>query len=208
MATPLFHVSLTESECEDESEDLEDAQENAAAIAARQRPPPGFHFPPSPRTPSPSPSTPQDEAPSAAPAALQDEAPSAAPAAPQHEAPAQDEAPAARRMPYAEAVGRLMFMSWNSGAGARKLANVIDSGRYHVVAVQEACEDLLAGLAPDRWSYAIKFDQFSGVRRPASPEPLRQICPEQNPVALRHCALPTEAREQRCARHLEPAPQQ
>ena len=75
-------------------------------------------------------------------------------------------APAAR-MPYAQAVSRLIFMSWNPGAGARKLAQVIDTGGYHVVAVQEAREDMLSNLNPDRWSYSIKFQQFIGARKPA-----------------------------------------
>ena len=73
-------------------------------------------------------------------------------------------------MPYQEAVGRLMFMSWNPGAGARKLAQVIDTGGYHVVAVQEAREDYLEKLEGDRWSYSCRFQQFIGARLPNTVE--------------------------------------
>ena len=100
---------------------------------------------------------------SMAPAAPAAAPPSLPPRTSLQDAPA---APAAR-MPYAEAVSRLIFMSWNPGAGARKLAQVIDTGGYHVVAVQEAREDMLSNLNPDRWSYSIKFQQFIGARKPA-----------------------------------------
>ena len=69
-------------------------------------------------------------------------------------------------MPYEEAVGRLLFMSWHPGAGARKLAEVIDSRGYHIVAVQEAREDMLTELTPNRWSYTIDYQQFIGARHP------------------------------------------
>ena len=69
-------------------------------------------------------------------------------------------------MSYAEATGRLIFMSWNLGAGAKRLAEVIDTSGYHVVAVQEARKDYLDQLDPQRWSYALKYDQFLGARCP------------------------------------------
>ena len=92
----------------------------------------------------------------------------AAPAA----APAAKRARTARatargvRAPYAEAVGRLVLMSWNPGAGCRKLTGVIDRSGYHIVAVQEAREDQLVNLSRQRWSYEIKFGQFVGARCP------------------------------------------
>ena len=73
-------------------------------------------------------------------------------------------------MPYREAVGRLIFMSWNPGGGARKLAQVIDTGGYHVVAVQEVREDFLGELDTDRWSYCIAAQQFIGARKPIEVE--------------------------------------
>ena len=69
-------------------------------------------------------------------------------------------------MSYAEATGRLIFMSWNPGAGAKHLAEVIDTSGYHVVAVQEAREDLLVKLDRQRWSFELKFGQFVGARSP------------------------------------------
>ena len=57
-------------------------------------------------------------------------------------------------------------MSWNPGRGARKLAKVIDTAGYHVVAVQEAHEKLLGELDRERWSYSINFQQFIGARIP------------------------------------------
>ena len=63
-------------------------------------------------------------------------------------------------------------MSWNPGSGARNLAQVIDTGGYHVVAVQEAREDLLGELDADRWSYSINYQQFIGARMPNRVESL------------------------------------
>ena len=65
-----------------------------------------------------------------------------------------------------EATGRLLMMSWNPGGGARRLAEVIDTTGYHVVAVQEAREDFLQTLNPDRWSYVIEHQQFLGGEGP------------------------------------------
>jgi hypothetical protein len=51
-------------------------------------------------------------------------------------------APAARtRMTRAQAVGHLLFMSWNAGGGARKLPKLLDELGYHVFAIQEAHQD-------------------------------------------------------------------
>ena len=50
-------------------------------------------------------------------------------------------APAAfntKRMTHAQAVGRLLFMSWNAGGGARKLPALLDELGRHVIAIQEA----------------------------------------------------------------------
>ena len=48
-------------------------------------------------------------------------------------------APAARRrLPYKQAVGRFLFMSWNAGGGARQLPTVLREKGYHVFAIQEA----------------------------------------------------------------------
>ena len=85
-------------------------------------------------------------------------------------------------MPYAEAAGRLVFMSWNPGAGARKLAEVIDTGGYHVVAVQEAREDILARLDRDRWSYTIDYGQFIGAR---CPNTVQSHCGEETKGRIR-----------------------
>ena len=63
-----------------------------------------------------------------------------------------------------------MFMSWNPGAGARKLAEIIDTRGYHVVAVQEARDDYVEKLPGDRWSYVCKFQQFIGARLPNTVE--------------------------------------
>ena len=73
-------------------------------------------------------------------------------------------------MTYREATSRLIFMSWNPGAGARKLAQVIDTVGYHVVAVQEARADFLSQLDPKRWSYVLEYDQFVGARIPSTVE--------------------------------------
>ena len=73
-------------------------------------------------------------------------------------------------MTYEEATSRLIFMSWNPGAGARKLAQVIDTVGYHVVAVQEARADFLSQLDPKRWSYVLEYDQFVGARIPSTVE--------------------------------------
>ena len=85
-------------------------------------------------------------------------------------------------MPYQDAVSRLIFMSWNPGAGARKLAEVIDTGGYHVVAVQEAREDMLTELNPHRWSYTINFQQFIGARMPNTVE---SLCGEETERRIR-----------------------
>ena len=63
-----------------------------------------------------------------------------------------------------------MFMSWNPGAGAHNLAEIIDSRGYHVVAIQEARDDYVAQLPGDRWSYVCKFQQFIGTRKPNTVE--------------------------------------
>ena len=68
-------------------------------------------------------------------------------------------------------------MSWNPGAGARKLKEVIDTLGYHVVAVQEAREDMLTQLSKTRWSYSIVYQQFIGARLPMQVE---THCGEQN----------------------------
>ena len=61
-------------------------------------------------------------------------------------------------------------MSWNPGAGARRLAEVIDSTGYHVMAVQEARDDFLSDRDRARWSYVIENQQFVGARRPCHVE--------------------------------------
>ena len=46
-------------------------------------------------------------------------------------------APAARgRMPYREAVGRFLFLSWNAGGSARQLPTVLKDKGYHFFAIQ------------------------------------------------------------------------
>ena len=50
-------------------------------------------------------------------------------------------APAAfntKRMTHAQAVGRLLLMSWNAGGGARELPALLDQLGHHVFATQEA----------------------------------------------------------------------
>ena len=61
-------------------------------------------------------------------------------------------APAARqRLTYEEAVGRLLFMSWNAGGGARKLPTVLDYVGHHVFAIQEAHVDQMLQLNRHKW---------------------------------------------------------
>ena len=74
-----------------------------------------------------------------------EEGPTAAPAASAEEAP--EAAPAARkRLRYLEAAGRLLFMSWNAGGGARNLPAILIEKGYHFFAIQEAHEDQMAQL--------------------------------------------------------------
>ena len=47
-------------------------------------------------------------------------------------------APAALKLTHAQAVGRLLFMTWNAGGGARKLPALLDQLGHHVFAIQEA----------------------------------------------------------------------
>ena len=42
------------------------------------------------------------------------------------------------RMTHAQVGGRLLFMSWNAGGGARKLPALLDQLGHHVFAIQEA----------------------------------------------------------------------
>ena len=80
-----------------------------------------------------------------------DEAPTAAPAAP-------------KRMSHREAVGRLLFMSWNAGGGARKLPTVLDELGYHVFAIQEARVDQMRQM--DKHSWVLQQDQCIATRKP------------------------------------------
>jgi len=80
-----------------------------------------------------------------------DEAPTAAPAAP-------------TRMSHAEAVGRLLFMSWNAGGGARKLPNVLDELGYHVFAIQEAHVDQMRQMNNHNW--VLEQEQCIATRKP------------------------------------------
>ena len=69
----------------------------------------------------------------------------AAAALSEEENAAPSAAPAAR-LPYREATGRLAFMSWNAGGGARNLAHVLDTVGNNILAVQEAHADQLSAL--------------------------------------------------------------
>ena len=46
--------------------------------------------------------------------------------------------PPPTRLAYREAVGRLLFMSWNAGGGARQLPTVLLEKECQVFAIQEA----------------------------------------------------------------------
>jgi hypothetical protein len=80
-----------------------------------------------------------------------DEAPTAAPAAPM-------------RMSKEEAVGRLLFMSWNAGGGARKLPAVLDDVGYHIIAIQEAHADQMHQMTRHNW--VLRQDQCIAARKP------------------------------------------
>ena len=80
-----------------------------------------------------------------------DEAPAAAPAVP-------------KRLALTEAVGRLLFMSWNAGGGARKLPTVLDELGYHVFAIQEAHADQMHQLHKHNW--VLQQDQCIATRKP------------------------------------------
>ena len=78
-------------------------------------------------------------------------------------------APAARqggRLSSWEAGGRLAFMSWNAGGGAKNLAGVIDEVGNHIVAIQEAYIEKLQVL--DRWNFVCENDQFIACRKPST----------------------------------------
>ena len=142
LADAVVLVALSDSDSDPNNEDevqLGTAASSSSTAAPKSQPAP-------PAAPA---------APPAAPAAEVSAAPPAAPAADNFS-----------RMTYREAVSRLLFMSWNPGSGVRKLAQVIDTGGYHVVAVQEAREDFLGELDKDRWSYTLNYQQFIGVRKP------------------------------------------
>ena len=106
--------------------------------------------------------------------------------------------PPGAKAPYAEAVGRLIFMSWNPGAGARRLAEVIDTSGYHVVAVQEAREDILSTLDPQRWSYAMNYQQFLGAR---CPNRVESHCGEDTKNRIRWHFATVHFNPQRVNRH-------
>ena len=94
---------------------------------------------------------------------IEDEAPTAALAASAEEAPAA--APAARkRLRYAEAVGRVLFMSWNAGGGARNLPAILIEKGYHFFAIQEAHEDQMAQLH-DTHIFVLEQDQCTAIRK-------------------------------------------
>ena len=93
-----------------------------------------------------------------------EEGPTAAPAASAEEAPAA--APAARkRLRYLEAAGRLLFMSWNAGGGARNLPAILIEKGYHFFAIQEAHEDQMAQLH-DTHNFVLEQDQCIAIRKP------------------------------------------
>ena len=82
-----------------------------------------------------------------------DEAPTAAPAAP-------------TRLAHAQAVGRLLFMSWNAGGGARKLPTVLDELGHHVFAIHEAHADQMCQMSKHNW--ALAEGQCIAARKPNS----------------------------------------
>ena len=80
-----------------------------------------------------------------------DEAPAAAPAVP-------------KRLALTEAVGRLLFMSWNAGGGARRLPKLVDEVGYHVFAIQEAHADQMHQMLEHSW--VLEQGQCIGARKP------------------------------------------
>ena len=93
----------------------------------------------------------------------------AAAALSEEENAAPSAAPAAR-LPYREATGRLAFMSWNAGGGARNLAHVLDTVGNNILAVQEAHADQLSALCLDTL-----------LRTPEPPFPSPVGCPSDPP---------------------------
>ena len=69
-------------------------------------------------------------------------------------APAASRVRSDGRLPLSEAGGRLAFMSWNAGGGAKNLAGIIDEVGNHLVAIQEAHLPQLQDLA--RWNWDIR----------------------------------------------------
>ena len=176
-------VSLSSSESESESDDEESAtphdHQRSSVILRPAEQPSSLVVALRPKWPSPAaPAAPEEEeqtSPAAPAAAEEDEQTSpAAPAAAEEEQQTDARLSAIShrlfmscyRLSYADATGRLLFMSWNAGWGARNLAEIIDTRGYHVVAVQEARPDFLNKLDRDRWSYEIKYGQFVGARYP------------------------------------------
>ena len=73
------------------------------------------------------------------------------------------------RLSYNDACGRMLFMSWNAGGGARRIKEVIEGTGYHVVAIQEARMDwdFLGSLDPNRWCWSHRERLFIAVRTDA-----------------------------------------
>ena len=93
-----------------------------------------------------------------------EEGPTVAPAASAEEAPAA--APAARkRLRYAAAVGRLLFMSWSAGGGARNLPAILIDKGYHFFAIQEAHADQMAQLHGTH-NFVLQQDPCIAIREP------------------------------------------
>ena len=53
-------------------------------------------------------------------------------------------------MPYREAVGRFLFLSWNAGGGARLLPEVLKEKGYYFFAIQEAHVEQMVELEETR----------------------------------------------------------
>ena len=69
-----------------------------------------------------------------------------------------------KRMTHAQDIGRLLFMSWNAGGGARKLPALLDQLGHDVVAIQEAHQEQMMQLEKLNWG--LQRDQCIVVRKP------------------------------------------
>ena len=73
-------------------------------------------------------------------------------------------APAVLKLTHAQAGGRLLFMTWNAGGGARKLPEVLDHLGYDVFTIQEAHQEHMMQL--DKLDWVLQRGRWIVVRQP------------------------------------------